>query len=202
MAAKNGFNVQEKVNELSGGMKAVAGIMFVAMVILGFVLVFRPVLILIVFPLAIGFYGLFLILRYLRMKEGRKGWDLICGIINIIFAVLMLVGGTGTLGVYVMIEIMVAFWAIFMGFSNIFNSFSIRKDPEVGKSWIWMLICGILAAVCGFFLLVKPIVGTYFTFLFSSIYVGISMIFIGFGGLAAVLSGKKAAGGSEGDTAA
>ena len=145
MAVNKGFNVQEKVNELSGGMKAVAGI---------------------------------------------------------IFAVLMLVGGAGTLGVYVMITIMVAFWAIFMGFSNIFNSLSVRKDEAVGKSWIWMLVCGILSAICGFCLLVAPVIGTYFTFLLFDIYAGISMIFVGFGGLAAILSGKKAADGPEEGAAA
>ncbi|MDR2546620.1 MAG: DUF308 domain-containing protein [Lachnospiraceae bacterium] len=194
--AKELQSVQEKVSGMSGIMKLLAFVVFVAMVAVGFVLIFKPGLIILLFPFTVGVIGLFLLLRYLRMGERRSGWDLISAIINIVFAVIILLNPEGSLGLYVMIEVMVAIWAIYMGFSNIFGAFG-NKREQTGKSGLWMIIGGILACICGFFLLGRPILGTGVMLFTASIWGGVTLAMVGFAGLAAVLSGKKSATADE-----
>jgi uncharacterized membrane protein HdeD (DUF308 family) len=173
--------------ELTGGMKAAAIIAFVLMIGLGIFLFFNLWSVIWLFSAAVVVNGIFLVARYFSMKEERNGWDIISGAIYILFAAAMLFGGTESrvLGV-VTIEIFIAIWAIFAGFSNTFTSLEKKKQGD--KGWCWSLIGGIITIICGILLLAMPLMGAFVLVSIAGIHAGIAFVAIGLTGLAAVLS--------------
>ena len=180
-------------NELSGGMKVLAAIAYILMILIGFYMfLIRDIRMLInLFSAAVLMFGVHLITRYAYMKDERSGWDLLNGLINIIFGLVMLFGSTETrvIGV-IMIEIFIGVWALFSGFSHIFGSFKAKKEGS-GSGWGWKLAGGILILVCGIGMLAMPLITAWTMVVMGTVFIGIALVFTGFGGLASALSGKK-----------
>ena len=177
----------------SAGMRILGAVCAIIMILGGFWLLATPRYIVWVFSAAVLIYGVQLIVKYFSMKDKRSGWDIIAGIVNVLFGLFMLFGGPGAIVAGVMtMEFIAAFWAIFAGFSHIFSSFGLKK--EGAKKWVWTLAGGILLVICGIAFLIWPVlsaIGLVFTL---GVFAGVSFIISGFTSLAIALSGKSAAG--------
>jgi uncharacterized membrane protein HdeD (DUF308 family) len=179
-----------QTKELSGGMKVLAAIFAVLTVIIGIFLLIFPGLIVWMFSAAVFIYGIQLIIRYITMKDMRSGWDIISGIINILFGAIMLFGSAETMIMGIItIEIFIAVWVLFAGISHLFGSFELKKLGA--KKWGWTLAGGILMIICGIAFLCMPAasaVGLIFTI---GIFTGVSFIIGGITELVKALSGKN-----------
>ena len=181
-----------ETTEVSGGMKILDGIAALLMIVIGIYLIITPRLIVLMFSAAVFIYGIQLIIRYFAMKDGRNGWDIIVGIINLLFGAMMLFGDPETriMGVLSM-EMFIAVWALFTGFSQIFGSFAVKKLGV--KNWYWVLVRGILTVICGVVFLSRPIISSMGLVFAIGVYVGAMFVLSGITGLAGALSGNKAA---------
>jgi len=123
------------------------------------------------------------------MKDDRSGWDIISGVVYILFGLMMLIGGAETriAGILVM-EIFISVWAIFAGFGHLFQSFALKKAGV--KNWIWTLVGSILMIVLGCLFLIMPFMGVVVMVGVAAIYASIVLIIGGFTGLAFILSGS------------
>ena len=174
----------------SGGMKILDSISAALMIIIGISLVLTPRLVVWMFFAAVYINGIQLIIRYFSMKEGRSGWDIIAGIINLIFGSMMLFGDPEARIMGVMtVETFIAVWALFAGFTHIFGSFGLRRLDV--KNWYWVLIRGILTVVCGVMFLAIPMISAMGMVFAVGVYAGAMFILSGFTGLAGALSGNK-----------
>jgi len=183
--------MDEKINGLKrklDNMKVLSIIVHILMMIIGIFLLFNLKSIVGIFSVAVVLYGLHLILKYFGDGDKRNGWDIISGIINVIFGAVMLFGGTETrVAGLLAIEIFVSFWILFIGFSYIFKSSKLKKEGEkhglVLTGGIIMIICGIIGAL--FPLFSTLLFASAFAILLSAV-----LIFTGLTGLAAALSGS------------
>jgi len=175
----------------SSGMKILDVITSLFMVGIGIYLVFTPRFVVLLFSAAVFVYGVQLIIRYFSMKEKRSGWDLIGGIINLLFGAIMLFGAPETriMGVLAM-EIFIAVWALFVGFSQIFGSFGLKKQDV--KNWYWTLVRGIITVICGFVFLSMPALSAMGLVFTLGVFTGVMFVISGITGLAGALSGKDA----------
>lgn len=182
--------------ESSVFMRLAAIIISIAMICAGGYLLFMPRHIVLFFSFGVAVYGLLLIVRYISAKETRNGWDLIAGIINLIFGAMLLFGGAPekVFGL-IAIELYIGVWAIFSGVSQFFGSLGLKKQGA--KGWGWMLVGGILTLICGFMLLSKPLMGVVIIAWMAGIYVGVMFLIMGFTGLAAALSNNPQISGEE-----
>ena len=179
-----------KTEEPSGGMKILDAITSLLMIGIGIYLVLTPRFVVLLFSAAVFIYGIQLIIRYFSMKDRRLGWDIISGIINLLFGALMFFGTPETriMGVVTM-EIFIAVWALFTGFSHIFGSFGLKKQ-DVGN-WYWTLIRGIITVICGIVFLAMPVISAMGLVFAIGIYAGAMFILSGITGLAGALSGRN-----------
>ena len=180
-----------KKKELSGGMKVLTAIFAVLTALMGICLLIKPGLIVWIFSFALFFYGIQQIIRYCTMKDMRNGWDIISGIINVLFGMVMLFGSAeAVLMGLLTIEIFIAVWVLIAGATRILGSFELKKLGI--KKWGWALAGGILMVICGITFLVMPAssaAGLIFTI---GIFAGVSLIIAGITELAGILSGKNA----------
>ena len=183
----------QNFGELKGGMKGIAVIISLLMVVVGVMMMF---IVNDVFSVGLVFFGalivvgLFQILKYFAMKDARNGWDIIGGIINIALGIFMIVSSPETrfYGMYI-VELFVAVWAIFSGFIHIFGIFGKKKE---GQSRVLNAIFGVLLLIAGILLLVYPLWGTVGLIRWGRIFASVALVIGGFSGLAFALSGKKA----------
>lgn len=180
----------ENENKLSSGMRLLAIITSLFMIAAGLYLFFNLRKIVPLFSAVVLVNGIMLIIRYFGMKDKRNGWDILSGIINLLFGSVMLFGGTQTrvMGA-VAIEMYIAFWVIFQGFAHVFGSVGPKK--EGAKNWFWSLIGGILMIICGFIFISMPLFGTLVLVEIGGIYASVAFFIGGLTGLAAALSGKN-----------
>jgi len=183
--------METKTAEPSRGMKIFDVITSVLMIAIGIYLVITPRFIVLLFSAAVFVYGVQLIIRYFSMKEKRSGWDIISGIINLLFGAIMLFGAPEAriMGVLAM-EIFIAVWALFVGFSQIFGSFGLKKQDV--KNWYWTLVRGIVTVICGFIFLSMPALAAMGLVFTIGVFTGAMFIISGITGLAGALSGKDA----------
>ena len=172
-----------EMNNMSGGMKVIAVINSLLLVAVGFYLLFRPVFVVWLMSTLVLVHGIKLIISYFTMKDLRSGWGLFTGILSVLLGIVMLFSGpeTRVMGV-LMVEIVVAIWAIFAGIERIIENFSFKKKGA-GKS-IWGVIGGIMLFLFGIFLFMRPVFGAASLVFAFAIFVGISLIFAGFSSLA------------------
>ena len=183
--------MKTKSTEPSGGVKILEAISALIMIAIGIYLIITPRFIVWLFSAAVMIYGAQLIAGYFTMKDMRSGWDIIAGIINLLFGGMMLFGApeTRVMGVLTM-EMFIAVWALFAGFSHIFGSFGSKKLGV--KNWYWVLVRGVLTVIFGIVLFSIPIlsaIGLVFTI---GVFTGAMFILSGISGLAGTLSGKNA----------
>lgn len=174
-------------NKLSGGMRLLAIITSVLMVVIGFYLFFNLRYVVVLFSAAVMVQGVSQILTYLGAKGARNGWDILSGIINILFGAILLFGSVGTrvMGVLTM-EMFIALWTLFAGFSHIFQSVGPKK--EGGKSRFLTLLGGILLIICGIAFISMPLISSVMMVGIAGIYASVSFIISGVTGLAVALS--------------
>ena len=180
------------MKELSGGMRVLAIIVCLLMIGAGLFLFVVPASVVWLFAFAVFARGIGLIVNYVASKDARRGWDLLSGAIDILFGAMMLFGTVEmkVAGV-VTIEIFVAIWILFTGFTRLFSGFGLKK--EGAKGWGWTLVGGILAILAGAVFLIWPLMGAVTLVGFAGIFAGISFVIVGVTGLAGALSfgGKK-----------
>jgi len=184
-----------EVKALTGGMKALSIIMAILMILIGGSLIFIPGLVVWMFAAAVFLHGIQLIVRYISMKENRQGWDIVSGIVSILFGAMMLFSPRGLVFGVLAMEIFFAIWILFAGISFIGNSFALKK--EKAKSWIFQLIGGLLMIICGIFCILSPAVSAIGLIFTIGIFAGISFIISGFTILAGALSGNNSAGSED-----
>ena len=184
--------MEDKTTGYSGGAKILDAIASILMIGIGIYLVATPRFVVLLFSAAVFFYGIQLIVRYFSMKDSRSGWDIIAGIINLLFGAMMLFGTPETriAGVLTM-EIFIAVWALFVGFSQIFGGFGFKKQGV--SNWYWTLIRGVITVICGFAFLSMPILSAMGLIFTIGVFAGATFIISGITGLAGALSGKDAA---------
>ena len=175
----------------SSGMKILDIITSLLTAGIGIYLVFSPRFVVLLFSAAVFVYGVQLIIKYFSMKEQRSGWDIISGIINLLFGAIMLFGTQEAriMGVLTM-EMFFAVWALFVGFSQIFGSFNLKKQDV--KNWYWTLVRGIITVICGFVFLSMPVMAAMGMVFTIGVFTGAMFIINGITGLAGALSGKDA----------
>ena len=171
------------------------------MIIMGFVLFFIPARgIVWFFSAAVFVRGIQMIAKYFVDKENRNGWNIIGGIINIIFGSFMLFGGLEDRAIGVItIGIFVAIWAMFEGVSRFIDSFGEKKAG--GKGWIWSLISGILIVLFGISLMVWPLMVGALALEVLGYFAAAAFVIMGLSGIAGALSsGGNNSGSDDGNT--
>ena len=199
MEEKKELGFRETVSKLPVGLKVLAAFLFVAMIVVGVFLLFHVRLMYILFPVVVGLIGIYLIVHYIINKSKRRAWELICGVVNVIFAALVVVAngpGATVLG-GMMLDIVLAVWALFMGFYYIFDCIDKKKAGR--KDWAWVLAGGIMLVACGLLMLASPLLGLVIIFTTGVIYGAFALIIMGFVGLGAVFAAKKHAEGDGAD---
>ena len=176
---------------MSIGLRLTTAIVSVIMVLAGFYLFYDKDSMVMIFGAAAAFLGLALLIKYLIMgRDSRSVFDLIGGVINIIFGALMLLGGTETkIAGVIAVEFYIAVWVLIAGFSHISSSFAFKKAGF--KGWIWTLLGGVFAIIAGAVFIILPMRGTTALVGFGVVFAGISLIILGATGLMGAVSPVK-----------
>ena len=177
-------------NNMTAGVRIIPAAVSIIMILAGFYLFYDKKSIVMIFGGAAAVFGLALLIKYAVSKSYRSAFDLIGGIINILFGALMLLGGTETkIAGVIAIEVYIAAWVLIAGFSYIFTSFAFKKAGL--KGWAWTLLGGVIAVVAGAAFIILPLTGSTALVGFGAIYAGISLIILGVTGLAGAISPAK-----------
>ncbi len=128
-----------------------------------------------------GFFisGIFEIVFAITNRDSMNnwGWTLAIGIIDILFAVLLL--SNPALAPAVLVYFII-FWLMFQSFWGIGTSIDLSKFKNSG--WGWLLAIAILGLILSIVLLFQPVIaGVMASYLFSSIFIlyGIFRIILG-----------------------
>ena len=176
--------------ELTGGMRVLAIIVSGLMIIAGIVLLFDARLLVWAFFVSVTARGISTIANYVVSKGARRGWDLICGAIDILFGSVMLFGGAETRVAGILaIEIFIAVWLLFAGFAGVFSGFGLKKEGV--KGWGKALAGGILMILAGILFLLWPLMSTVALVGILGIFTGISFIIVGTTGLVGAFSSRE-----------
>ena len=172
-------------------MKAASALIALIMIGTGIFLMFNHLFVVWLFCAAVAASGAGFIVKYLFARENRNGWDLISGILYVLFGVIMLTGNmqSRVLGILAL-EYCLAIWVIITGAMSIGDSFSMKKSGT--KGWGWTLAGSIFAIIAGMLFVIFPIINAIIFTEFIGIFAAIMLIVTGFTMLAAALSGKNA----------
>ena len=186
----NTKEVSGSVKELSGGMRVLAVIICLLMIGAGLFLFFVPASVVWLFAYVIFARGLSLVVSYAASKGARRGLDLISGVVDLLFGALMIFGTVEmkVAGV-VAIEIFVAVWVLFTGFTQVFSGFGFKKAGA--KGWGWALAGGVLVILAGVAFLMWPLIGAAILVGFAGIFAGISFVIMGVTGLVSAFSSAR-----------
>ncbi len=115
--------------------------------------------------------GILLILTSLANSNREQwGWQLAEGIIDVLFAIILLTNPAVTASVF---PFVVGFWIMIYGVIIFSNAFSLKKEGE--QSWWMNLITGILTVIIGYFITSNIVFGA-FTITF---WIGFGLLFFG-----------------------
>lgn len=121
-------------------------------------------------------YGIAIIVRSVAQKT--YGIPFLFGILSIILGIVIMVVPGLKLMTDGMLIYMMAFWFLMQGVMSIVMAFQQKKLAE-GKSWIWVLVLGILGVLLGIYSLVHPLILVFTFALLVGMYFiecGINMI--------------------------
>jgi len=105
--------------------------------------------------LAILFSGISEISSYFSTVSFRRsGWVLTSGILSTLFG-LWTIFGSGTDALMAVITFIFAVWVLSSGMMRVVGAFSLKAEGS--RSWVWVLIVGLLSALAGFVLLFNPL---------------------------------------------
>ncbi|MBK5721557.1 DUF308 domain-containing protein [Dysgonomonas sp. Marseille-P4677] len=129
-----------------------------------------------------GFFiaGIFEIIFAISNRERLNGWGwtLASGIIDILFALLLIATPLGTIATLIFF---VGFWALFQSIWVIGSSIELQRNGIGG--WGWVLAFGILGLIFSFILITNPVFAAGFIIYmlaFTLLFYGISRIYYGF----------------------
>lgn len=157
----------------------------IIMIVLSFFIFGNPAGTLVGLALYIGISlmvtGVLLIISSLSNRESdtQWGWNLAGGIVDVIFAFILLSNPAVTATVF---PFVVGFWMIFYGVTLFVSSFGNKKDGD--KNWWVNLVGGILTVIVGYIIMSDIITGAIaITFWIGSGFMlfGIVNIFAAFG---------------------
>ena len=170
-------------SQKSVGMRILTAIGSIVMIFLGCYLFFNLKSIIWIFTVAVAINGVVMLVRFIRDKEGRRGLDVVLGVINIIFAAIMILGATETrvLGV-LMIELYIGIWAIVTGFGRLFIGLAMKKESIAGSGLT--MAGGVVLGIVGVIFIVSPMAGAAALVWFTAVFAGIAFIVMGLNGLA------------------
>ena len=159
----------------------------IILVLLSFFVFRHPVSALIGLALYIGISlmvtGVLLIITSLSNRNREQwGWQLAEGIIDVLFALILLSNPAVTASVF---PFVVGFWIMMYGVILFINSFNLKKDGE--KSWWMNLITGILTVIIGYFITSNIVVGA-FTITF---WIGLGILLLGLFNISIAFRMKK-----------
>lgn len=102
-------------------------------------------------------WGIMTIVQAIKPHEGGTGRSIVLIILGILAIIIGLIIFSNILSAWFTITYLIAFWAFFTGFTNIFQAFT-------GKDSIWykalLVIAGIIAIILAFYLLMHPLLAT------------------------------------------
>lgn len=98
------------------------------------------------------------------------GWQLAGGVLEMLLGIALLANPAVSM---IVLSFFVGFWLMFNGISSISMSIELKKYEE--KGWLWILLSGILTTVLAFLVLVNPL----YAVSFLSVFIGLSLIFLG-----------------------
>jgi len=146
------------------------------LLILAFIAFFQPVTALMGLALYLGFSllltGLSVITAALinRKSDDSFGWHLSIGIIDVLFAFVLLSNPAITAAIFPFI---VGFWIIVYGIMLFANSFQVKKTGE--KSWWTETLGGILTIIIGYLIMSNLIIGA----LTITFWIGLAFLLFG-----------------------
>ena len=132
----------------------------IILLVLAFIAFFQPVTALLGLAIYIGISllltGLFVIIAALinRKIDDNFGWHLTIGIVDVLFAFVLLTNPAITAAVFPFI---VGFWTVVYGIMLFANSFQVKKAGE--KNWWSETLGGILTIIIGYLIMSNLIIG-------------------------------------------
>jgi len=152
-------SVNEVVTEVTKGRKVPGIIIAIIMVVLGVLLLVRPLgtEIFLMYIATAGFviYGIFEIITYFQTPaDYRNGWGLASGILYVIVGLLILFSSTVSMAYTY--AFLIGFLTMFAGINRISQSMVIKKSGMPG--WGWVLTSGILNLILSIFFILAPFV--------------------------------------------
>ena len=181
--------MDEKLNKISGGIKALVVINSLLAIFIGICLIFRQEFFVNLIFAVILVHGIEIVIRYITVKEARNNFDLCIGILSVLLGSFLLFSSPGAKIIEVFIfEIIFSIWILFAGIGKVIDSFNFKKEE---KKNIWGIIGGILMALCGLLFIAKPILGAISLIFVFSIFAGVSLIITGITGIVSLFLKKK-----------
>lgn len=149
--------VDDVVQEVTKGRKAPGIIIAIIMIVLGILLLVRPLFTEVVFMYiaVVGFviYGVFQIITYATTPApSRTGWTLASGILFVVVGILIMFSGVPNM-IYTF-AFLLGFLAMFSGVNRISQSMTLKREGQ--KGWGWVLTSGILNLVLSIFFIIAP----------------------------------------------
>ncbi|WP_439443958.1 HdeD family acid-resistance protein [Listeria aquatica] len=130
----------------------------IAMIIMGFWVMFNPVASLLTLNVVIGLLllisGIFHIISYFTESERHlSGWILADGILSTLLGILMLANQFAGAASLILVF---AMWVLFAGIVRTIGAFTLKQAG--GSSWGFVLFIGIVGIILGFIALFNPVV--------------------------------------------
>lgn len=138
---------------------------------LGLVAIFNPHITTQAFFVVFGFFsivdGIVALITGLAARRTGWGWTTVQGIAGILIGLIAVFRPQAVAAVIV---IFLAMWSLVIGLFQVAMSFQVRSTGL--RSWIWILVSGVLTTLLGLYFLVNPEVGAAFL----TITVGVFML--------------------------
>jgi len=153
----------------------------------GILLLFNLNAIVWIISVAIIVYGIMLIAQYFGNKKERSGWDIISGLVHLMFGALILFGTfeLKVLGLFA-IEVFLIIWIFVSGLVHIVGGVTMKKAGI--KRGIWGVITGSVMLVFGIACVIWPKAFAVTMLAVVGVVAGITLIVAGLAGLASVLA--------------
>lgn len=165
------MSINDAAKKITKGNKVAGIIVAIAMIVLGILLMARPIAteIVLFYLAAVGFliYGIYQIIVYVRTPSDLKnGMNLANGIILILLAVLILL--SSAVSVVITFAFLFGFVAMFTGINQIAAASAVKKAG--GKRGGWLIASGIINIVLSIFFIVTPFMAEFAFGIIAGVY--------------------------------
>lgn len=131
--------------------------------------------------IAVVVSGLSAVFRYASGRSGRSIWELIGGIVGILFGIFLTVNSFAQFAANIVIAYAAALWLIIYGISGIAEAVTMKRiNKEIPEefrtaSWLVVMTLGVLTAVIGVLCVFQPKI----TFFSVGLLIGVSILISG-----------------------